>query len=342
MDFFRKINNGYNSSSQKETTLYEIRDSIARTYQQTIDYHPETLVDGELMPLIVMESSGIGSDKEQYRKLEAPPNSTFNLGSKVDCFGLKWLVTDINYNQELKLSGKMQLCNYTLKWQDADGDIVEEECVVTRNKTSATGVDEGRVITVNDTRRNVFVQFNPKTASLKQGLRFFIDFEGLDNAKVYALTDLNRTTYIYNKRGFFDLVCTEDQVNLKTDRPDLMLADYVEPKTPTPPSIGLCKILYSGEPVVKAGGSPKTFTAAFYDSNNDTISSITPTWELILPTELHETDKVGILSQSGNEIRIGANGDSNIGSVFTLKMSVNDLLFGDFECEINVTIDELW
>jgi len=339
IDFFRKINNAYQSSSKKETTLYEIRESIARTHKETIDYQPDTLVDGQPMPLIVMENRGGGLDKEKWKKLEAPPDSVFYLGSKVDCFGLKWLVTEINYNQEVKLAGKMQLCNYVLKWQNKNGDVLHEECVISRYRTSATGEDPDKVITLNDTRRSVLVQFNNQTATLKQGMRFFIDIEGLGNEKVYKLTDLNRSTGIYDGRGFFELIFDEVQVNMETDRPDLMLADYTEPPDSPLPSIGHCEILFDGKPQLRAGGSAKEFTAVFFDIYGAVIDTIVPAWETVLPSAL-TSEQIDVSYESDRAVSLRAL--SGVGENFILRVSVDDAYYGFFEASVRLHILPLW
>jgi len=287
MDFFRKVNNAHRSESRKESTLYEIRESIAHNYTETIDFQPNTYVDGEHMPLIVMEWRGNSDEKERYKKIEAPPESTFDLGSKVDCFGMKWLVTEINYNQEVKLAGRMQLCNYPLTWQDDDGSIVIEDCVCSRYRTTATGEDirkpSSKTLVVDETRRNILIQFNERTARLRQGKRFFIDLEGMGNPKVYRLTDLNRTSYIYNGKGCFELVCSETQINPDVDRVDLMLCDYRPVGEPLPEPTGSCEIRFEGQPVLKAGGSVKEFQFSISD-----VDSAIAEWELMLPPELSE------------------------------------------------------
>ena len=340
MDFFRKINNGYNSKSKKETTLYEIRESIAQAYDNTIDFQPDTLVDGEPMPLIVMEYHGSGMDRERIKNIEAPPSSMFNLGSKVDCYGMKWLVTEINYNHEVKLSGKMQLCNYPLKWQDEDGNIIVEDCVCSRYKTAATGEDINKVVTVDETRRNIFIQFNEHTAKLRQGKRFFIDLENMRDLKVYKLTDLNRTSYIYNGYGCFEMVCVEEEKVNERDRPDLMIADYVEPPPPLSPPIGSCEIRYNGSPTIKAGGSAKAFVAVFYDGDGNELDGFEPEWEIISP--YMPFGEITLVENSPTSVSVRVDAKAIVGTVFTLKMNVDDDELGQFEHQVAIEIASLY
>ena len=291
------------------------------------------------MPLIVMEYNGASLDGDRTKKIVAPPDSSFRLGSKVDCFGYKWLVTRINYNQEVKLSGQMQLCNYTLKWQDKSGAITEEECVVDTFNNLKNGEDKGNVVTTNDTRRSVLIQFNSDTSKITQGKRMFIDLEGVGDPKVYKLTVVDRVSYIYGGYGFIRFTFTECEKR-DTDRADIMIADYVDPTTSPSTSIGLCSISYNGEPLIKSGGTPKAFRAVFTDSDGGNIATIVPTWELLLPDDL--SNKIAISSQVGQEINIQALSDADIGQMFTLKLSANDSILGYFEYLLDVSVGELW
>ena len=340
MDFFRKINNGYMSGSKKESTLFELRRSIAANHKETVDYQPGTLVDGVPVPLIVMEPRGGGNEKDRLKKIEAPPGSVFRLGSKVGCFGLMWLVTEVNYNQEIKLQGVMKLCNYALSWQEADGSVVVEDCVVSRYQTAATGEDAGKVVSLDNTRRNVLVQFNERTARLRQGMRFFIDLEGLGEPKVYRLTDLDRTSFILDGVGLFRLVCAEDEV-VPGDRPDLMLADYIEPvSVVASPSIGSCKIVFNGDAALRVGGSQKEFRAVFFDGSGAEILSLSPSWDVVLPPGL-DVNQISVLCQSDPcVVRVGAVGGA--GHKFMLRVVADDYSYGYFESEVPLSVVPLW
>ena len=335
-EFYQKANNAYKSHSQKETTLYEIKADIAQTHQETIDYQEDSFVDGVHMPLIVMEYRGTRLDKNRIKKIEAPPNSVFNWGSKIDCFGLKWLVTDINYNQEVKLAGAMQLCNYVLKWQDDEGNLVAENCVVYPYVKTTNGEYEGRVITVNDTKRTLFIQYNPDTAKFRLGKRFFVDLEGCPDPKPYRLTNLDRISNIYNGKGFFELTLTEDLLEDKSDRPDLMIANYKEFVLPT--ATGKCEIEFSGTATVKIGGKPKTFRAVFKDNEDNIIDTIAPEWDFILPPELDNSDKILIPSQQYNEIQVQASRNADAGTSFKLILTAESYEFGYFETEIDIEV----
>lgn len=335
MDFFRKVNNGHGSESKKESALYELRNIISRTHTETIDCQARTKVDGIPTPLIVMDYHGNNSNRDRIKKIEAPLESVFYLGSKIDCFGLKWLVTEINYNREVKLAGRMQLCNYVLKWQGSDGEIVGEDCVVKQFHSTSTGEQTTKVITTNDTRRNILMQMNPNVLGLAKGKRLFVDFDGAPDAKVYEITNIDRITYIYGGRGFFEFTLTECE-KTDADRADLMIADYRDPGVGVPAaSGGRCYISYIGTPQLKTGGSAKTFTAVFKGVDNEVITGIAPKWELILPPELE--DKVETVSLTGSEIRLRAkSGGAAAGRSFILKMTADDETNGHYECETEI------
>ena len=295
------------------------------------------------MPLIVMEPRGGGNERDRMKKIEAPPSSTFRLGSKINCFSKLWLVTEVNYNEEIKLQGVMRLCNYVLKWQDDIGNIIEEPCVCSKYKTSATGEDSGKIVTINDTRRDIYIQFNEKTATLRQEMRHYIDLKGVSNPKVYRLTDLNRTSYIIDDVGCFQMTYEEDQKKPPdVDRDDLMIADYKEPSEPPLPGVGSCRIIFDGQPVLKAGGSPRQFIAEFLDDDGNVLDGIVPTWELMPVGDWVNVNQISILSQSENRIELQASSSAVVGSKVLLQMRADSADFGVFEASLELGVESLW
>ena len=54
IDRYRKINNGYESNSKKETDLYELKRQIALQFGKSIDYEPATKINDVIQQLIVI------------------------------------------------------------------------------------------------------------------------------------------------------------------------------------------------------------------------------------------------------------------------------------------------
>lgn len=335
LEFYKQINNAYKSSSSKETALYELRRVIENTHKESLDYEAETEIDGKVMPLVVMEYRGNTIDAERMKTIEAPPGSTFNLGSKIKCYGQDWLVTAINYNQQIKLSGQMQLCNYRFPFQDLDtGEILYEDCVVYAYDNTASGESGNTVLMNYDTRRKIRVQYNEYTVKIERGRRFYIDLEGLARPKVYKLTNIDSLTYQYNGHGFLEYTFAEDQISNKTDRPDLMIADYIEPseEKPDPSQQFVCEI--SGRENIKCGGSERYYRSLFYDKSGAVDPDVIPVWEVTLPT-----GSEGNIKYSVNDGVLGilcANDFALVGSTIVLHLTDAMGIYPPVQFEVEV------
>lgn len=88
------------------------------------------------------------------------------------------------------------------------------------------------------------------------------------------------------------------------------------------PSTVTAKITCSGKPQFKIGGSPKTFTVTYYDSENQEITDhAVGSWALYIDGErlIGRTVMYEYISDQPNKIKITFNGDdSYIGKVITV------------------------
>ena len=113
------------------------------------------------------------------------------------------------------------------------------------------------------------------TIALDHDKRFFND-RNTKSPTVFKLTQNDTTALNYDK-GLLHITITEDEYDSKTDSIENWLCDYIKPNSPTP-----IEIIYTGKPVIRVGGSAKTFTAntaedvawAIDDNFNGTVSVV--------------------------------------------------------------------
>jgi hypothetical protein len=125
---------------------------------------------------------------------------------------------------------------------------------------------------------------------------------------VYKIVDSTLNSYDGGTTGLLSLSLTRDEFNASTDSLIYWVADY-ETKTM---STGTAQILYTGNCEIKSGGSIKSFTAVFKDSQGHTLS-LTPTWSITKPvgytSYVTATDVNGVYKVQAldNENLIGLN-----------------------------------
>jgi len=110
IDRYRKIQNGYLSTSKKQTDLYELKRQISLKFGNSIDYESTAKVDDIIQQLIVVHT-----DDELKKQIIAYPDSTFSIGNTVDCYDMKWLITKVDSNKQVYTIGEMTQCNLLLK-----------------------------------------------------------------------------------------------------------------------------------------------------------------------------------------------------------------------------------
>lgn len=216
-------------------------------------YKSDTLINGELQPLFI--NSGT---KPYYKKIRSLPDNRFYAGQYVDFANSKWLILNADYDNEYYVDGNMQQCNYEMRWQDENRNIITRHAVVKSASQYNTGETESRALTIGYNQLMVYVPLDEDTIKLKSDKRFFIDVNK-ENPTVYRLTRVETVIGSYNGVGYIEWLCTEHQYNQEVDSIEHMTCDYKEP------FVSEFNLKYYGSDSVGIGFS-KTFIAEIDDN----------------------------------------------------------------------------
>lgn len=213
---------------------------------------------------------------------------------------------------EILNNGKIVRCNGWLKWQNETGKIYEYPVFDINSTQYNSGVDGNKIMTLGSTQHMLSITADDNTIPLRHDKRFFIDRNKVEPT-VFKLTQNDTTALNYDK-GVIRLTVTEDQYNPDADSIENWLCDYIKPVVTHP-----IEITFIGNPVIRVGGSAKTFTA-----NTDK----TVTWEIVKTPEQTEyittvvTNNKCKIKCSNNELLIGSSvklkctdTDGNIGEI---------------------------
>ena len=221
----------------------------------------DCLVNGAEQKLIIDDGT-----LPYYKDIKSLPDEYFEAGNYVKLDDSMWLIVSCDWDKEVYTYGKMQQCNYYLKWQNKQGTIVERWSVVLSASKYNNGEKYNNVIVVGSNQLMVYLPIDSETLKLKADKRLFVDFN-TDNPKCYDVTRVDTVTMgcdgvaepTYDGKGCILLVITETEVNPDVDRIDLMLCDYIDPNNIPQPTTPIL-ITYAGKPEIRIGGR-KTFTA---------------------------------------------------------------------------------
>ncbi len=249
-----------------------------------------------------------------YKDVKSLPDEYFDAGDYVEWADAMWLMVSCDWDKEVYTYGKMQQCNYVLKWQNTDADVIERWSVVLSASKYNNGEKYNNVIVVGSNQLMVYLPIDEETLKLESDKRLMVDFN-TESPKCYDITRVDTVTMgydgtaepRYDGKGCILLVLTETEINPDVDRIDLMLCDYVNPNDiPHPSPIN---ITYSGAPQLRIGGR-KTFTA---ETENEVVFSL-----------IHSALLDGKLTmeQTGNKCFVKcANDSALVGATFKVEVA---------------------
>lgn len=272
MNYIKKIQNAYGTISQKERDLVGIKQIINDDFHCPPNFNV-VIINNSLQDLLIINDS-----QDIYtKKIKSRPDERFNCGDIIAWDSIYWLVTEINADTNLYTQGKMQQCNYIIKFQNKKtGDILSYPVIY--KKTSAF-INESKDIqlTIKDGKSTILIPFCKDVYNhLNVNDRLIIDNRvDIDTPNVFRIVNVDTTTKIYNGHGLIVLTLEDDEFNKDTDSIINWVADY----KPINNSTGNAKIIYSGNAEIKCGGSNKIFKAEFKDADGN-ILHIEPIWSL--------------------------------------------------------------
>lgn len=235
----------------------------------------------------------------------------------------EYLICTESFNIDgIHWQGKFTLCNWILKWQNKDGDILEYPCHDINATQYNSGERFSQQVTIGSSQHLVILPCDDNTVVLNSPQRFFLD-KNIENPTSFIVTQNDNTSYSFGKKGLVRITLMQCENNHATDRFDLGICDYIDKetiKTDNANDVFVSKSVISYETnVIKSGGDLQVFTAKFFDNNGYEITNVIPKWKVICDFE-----DVLEIEKYNNKISIGVDNDDYIDEEFKLVLSDND------------------
>ena len=295
-------------STNRERELYYEKRELASKAINSLSCK-DCLVNGVPQKLVIDDGT-----LPYYKDVKSLPDEYFNAGDLVEWTGAMWLIVSCDWDKEVYTYGKAQQCNYLLKWQNADAEVIERWSVVLSASKYNNGQRYNNVIVVGSNQLMVYLPIDEETLKLRSDKRLMVDFN-TELPKCYDITRVDTVTMgydgtaepRYDGKGCILLVLTETEINPDVDRIDLMLCDYIDPNDiPHPSPIN---ITFSGSPSIRIGGR-KTFTA---ETENEVVFSLINS--ALLDGKL-------TMEQTGNKCVVKcANDSALVGAIFKVEVA---------------------
>lgn len=298
----------FRGATQRDRTLYQEKRNLKINAINSLSCK-DCLVNGVPQKLVIDDGT-----LPYYKDVKSLPDEYFDAGDYVEWADAMWLMVSCDWDKEVYTYGKMQQCNYVLKWQNANADVIERWSVVLSASKYNNGEKYNNVIVVGSNQLMVYLPIDEETLKLRSDKRLMVDFN-TESPKCYDITRVDTVTMgydgtaepRYDGKGCILLVLTETEINPDVDRIDLMLCDYINPNDiPHPSPIN---ITYSGAPSIRIGGR-KTFTA---ETENEVVFSLVNS--ALLDGKL-------TMEQTGNKCVVRCTNDSAlVGATFKVEVA---------------------
>ena len=299
--------------------LYQARLTLdGQTFRERVLAREQALLRQDMLKSPAMKTVSVAgapmhmlmhaTDRPSEKRFSLLPGDCIDIGAIVVWNEMHWLVTQVDFDDELQRGGRIVQCNRQIRWQNKESlAIIERWCLVTKPYTS--NIDEGTVISVSGREFKVQLPYDDETRLLDLDKRFML--EVIDGKpRTYKCTSVDQSTNKYQDidGGFIVLNLTQDEAAQPGDNVELMICNYIAPgdapAPPPPPTAGLRKCEISGRSTIKAGLGSRSYKAIFYASDGVTEdSSVTAVWSVEVPAGMESHIK---WTPNGNSMELEA------------------------------------
>ena len=243
-----------------------------------------------------------------------------------------WLCTESYNINDVHYEGKLTECNWYLRWQRADGVIVEYPAQDLNSTQYNSGESGNATITLGSAQHMETVQANEDTLALASPQRFYVS---RNHTIPFVVTQNDSTALNYGTKGICRITVTQDVIR-DVDRPDLGICDYreiddTEEDTTTPPEnpdeMTDLRVVISGNKNLKVGFS-RTYTATITDVDGNAVEwDDTYSWNVVSDFEVgQEID--------GNTIKLLVEDEDLVDEVFSLQVVKDSSVVTEIEITV--------
>ena len=249
----------------------------------------------------------------------------------------KYLICTESFNVgNVHWQGKFTLCNWILKWQNKNGDILEYPCFDINSTQYNSGESSNKQFTIGSSQHMITLPCDENTVVLSSPQRFFLDKDTV-NPTSFIVTQNDTTSFNYGKKGLIKVTLTESPNNSATDRIDLGVCDYTEKDVIKNDNANNCLVLKSiidyDTTIIKSGGDFQTFSGKFFNGDGVEITDISLKWDVVC-----DFKNVLEIKEYGNQIEIGIDNDEYVDEEFKLILSDDE---GNYSSTLIVRVESL-
>lgn len=205
--------------SKRDMWVNHTRDSITRRMLDSPSCHKVLMGDCEQLITVAH------TEDMSVKRICALPGQRLKHGGIVSFARSKWLVTDVDADNEIYEKGLMQRCNHILRWIGKDGKLKEKWCFIEDGTKYLIGEYSEDLMSIGDARIALIIGKDEDTVELARGIRFLIDDTDSEAVLAYQVTKPNKLFNVFNGDGVFKFILNEVTLT-DADNKELRIADY--------------------------------------------------------------------------------------------------------------------
>ena len=315
-------------TTQRERMVNRTKANLQNKVVDSLSYKTIKL-NGIEAQLVINEGT-----QPYYKEFESMPGQEINIGDYIEWANSWWLVTTCDYDDELYRNGKLQQCNYLLKWQNELGEIIERQAVVLSASKYNDGLAESNVISLGSDKLSINIPLDAEALKLKKSMakKFFID-NNKEDPTAYLLANTGNVADTYNGHGITHWIVEECAYTASEDDLKYGVCDYISPTTPpeeddkTTILSGTITGTISGNKNLKVGFA-RTYTANLVDEDGNAVEwSDEFKWNIV-------SDFEASLTENGNQVELLVDDEDLVDSTFFLQLLNDDSVITQIEITV--------
>lgn len=152
------------------------------------------------------------SDDNANKYIIARHGEDIICGSLIVWANHKWIVTDLDVDDDLYAKGTITKSNYELSFVLPDGTEVTKPAYIRDVTKYLVGETRKDIITVGSSRMSVTVAKDNETTQIHRGTRFLIDDADANSTIAYEITKIDRVTGLLDGNGIYKFLVVETNV----------------------------------------------------------------------------------------------------------------------------------
>ena len=327
INYFKAIQGAIGADNAQEVLIRQTKENLSAGMLTSIG-NARVKRNGEYQNFVVSQTT------VRYKyQITAYPDEELYVGDIIDYMNEKWIITETRVGSPLQKTGIMWLCNINLSFQNGTHDIITRPAVLDSGVYSTTknGNEELQYV---DKQFKLYLPYDDDTKKIYVDKRIAVDTRfdkhGQEILEVYSVTGLNRVARSYGKGGHL-LVCElrSDTYSPSADNLELMICDYIADNDSGSSATELLPCSISGRPTIMLGQT-RTYTATFYNAENQEVSGIESVWDIIGNVEV-------TTQQADNTIKITVpDNEDYIGETMQVILTDTNGLYKPFTFEVEV------